>query len=195
MWGSLDFFRAGSPAPGPSQSAPVSSPSAPLHLPRTSESDQLLRIRHSCSHVMAMAVQRLFRNVKSPSGRGPRRASTTTSTPRNPSPPGSQENPQGDAEDSAAKPALPPGRGEPAGGPAADRGHGRTLQAGDSGGSARTHHPLPPGGSVVGPVRRPPRGQHRRDQSRCRGPGNRGRRLLAGRRDQGPVAAHLRHRL
>ena len=35
-----------------------------MHLPRTSESDQLLRIRHSCSHVMAMAVQRLFKNVQ-----------------------------------------------------------------------------------------------------------------------------------
>ena len=42
----------------------MSTPTAPLHLPRTSESDQLLRIRHSCSHVMAMAVQRLFKNVQ-----------------------------------------------------------------------------------------------------------------------------------
>jgi len=33
---------------------------APIHLPKTSESEQLLRIRHSMSHVMAMAVQRLF---------------------------------------------------------------------------------------------------------------------------------------
>lgn len=32
----------------------------PIHLPRTSESDQLKRIRHTASHVMAMAVQRLF---------------------------------------------------------------------------------------------------------------------------------------
>jgi threonyl-tRNA synthetase len=31
-----------------------------VHLPKTSESPQLLRIRHSMSHVMAMAVQRLF---------------------------------------------------------------------------------------------------------------------------------------
>jgi threonyl-tRNA synthetase len=31
-----------------------------LQLPKTSESEQLLRIRHSMSHVMAMAVQRLF---------------------------------------------------------------------------------------------------------------------------------------
>ena len=29
-------------------------------LPKTSESDALLRIRHSMSHVMAMAVQKLF---------------------------------------------------------------------------------------------------------------------------------------
>ena len=31
-----------------------------IQLPKTSESEQLLRIRHSMSHVMAMAVQRLF---------------------------------------------------------------------------------------------------------------------------------------
>ncbi len=31
-----------------------------IQLPRTSESDQLKRIRHTASHVMAMAVQRLF---------------------------------------------------------------------------------------------------------------------------------------
>ena len=39
------------------QSAP--SPAA-IALPRTSESDSLKRIRHTFSHVMAMAVQRLF---------------------------------------------------------------------------------------------------------------------------------------
>ncbi len=33
---------------------------APLTLPKTSESPQLLRIRHSMSHVLAMAVQKLF---------------------------------------------------------------------------------------------------------------------------------------
>ena len=33
---------------------------APLVLPKTSESSQLLRLRHSMSHVMAMAVQKLF---------------------------------------------------------------------------------------------------------------------------------------
>jgi threonyl-tRNA synthetase len=45
-------------------SAPASStaPAAgsPIHLPKTSESEELLRIRHSMSHVMAMAVQKLF---------------------------------------------------------------------------------------------------------------------------------------
>ena len=42
-------------------SAPVSlSEPAPIALPKTSESEQLLRIRHSMSHVMAMAVQGLF---------------------------------------------------------------------------------------------------------------------------------------
>ncbi len=31
-----------------------------IHLPRTSESEQLQKIRHTASHVMAMAVQKLF---------------------------------------------------------------------------------------------------------------------------------------
>ena len=52
---------------GPDQE-PVSSaaatPQAPVALPKTSESDQLLRIRHSMSHVMAMAVQKLFPNAQ-----------------------------------------------------------------------------------------------------------------------------------
>jgi len=33
---------------------------APIHLPKTSESEQLKRIRHTTSHVLAMAVQKLF---------------------------------------------------------------------------------------------------------------------------------------
>jgi threonyl-tRNA synthetase len=42
-------------------SAPVTSPEpAPIVLPKTSESPELLKIRHSMSHVMAMAVQKLF---------------------------------------------------------------------------------------------------------------------------------------
>jgi len=42
-------------------SAPVTSPEpAPIALPKTSESPELLKIRHSMSHVMAMAVQKLF---------------------------------------------------------------------------------------------------------------------------------------
>lgn len=31
-----------------------------IHLPKTSESEQLKKIRHTTSHVMAMAVQKLF---------------------------------------------------------------------------------------------------------------------------------------
>ena len=38
----------------------VSESQAPIKLPRTSESDKLKRIRHTTSHVMAMAVQKLF---------------------------------------------------------------------------------------------------------------------------------------
>jgi threonyl-tRNA synthetase len=35
-----------------------------IDLPTNDNSPQLLKIRHSASHVMAMAVQRLFPNVK-----------------------------------------------------------------------------------------------------------------------------------
>ncbi|NJN86942.1 MAG: threonine--tRNA ligase [Leptolyngbyaceae cyanobacterium SL_7_1] len=41
-----------------SSSAPPQSP--PIHLPKTSESESLKKIRHTASHVMAMAVQKLF---------------------------------------------------------------------------------------------------------------------------------------
>ncbi|MEM8778326.1 MAG: threonine--tRNA ligase [Cyanobacteria bacterium P01_G01_bin.49] len=40
--------------------SPEVSEQQPIKLPRTSESDQLKRIRHTTSHVMAMAVQKLF---------------------------------------------------------------------------------------------------------------------------------------
>ncbi len=43
-----------------SAAATTPAPSAQVVLPKTSESDQLLKIRHSMSHVMAMAVQQLF---------------------------------------------------------------------------------------------------------------------------------------
>ena len=35
-----------------------------VHLPTNEESDELLRIRHTSAHVMAMAVQRLFKDAK-----------------------------------------------------------------------------------------------------------------------------------
>lgn len=44
----------------PVQSAEPSQQAAPIKLPKTSESEQLKRIRHTTSHVMAMAVQKLF---------------------------------------------------------------------------------------------------------------------------------------
>ncbi|MDA0673853.1 MAG: threonine--tRNA ligase, partial [Cyanobacteria bacterium] len=52
----------------------VASPEQPdnspekIHLPRTSESEGLKRIRHTFSHVMAMAVQRLFPKAQGPIG-------------------------------------------------------------------------------------------------------------------------------
>jgi threonyl-tRNA synthetase len=48
------------PEPVSSAAATTPAPSAPVVLPKTSESGQLLKIRHSMSHVMAMAVQQLF---------------------------------------------------------------------------------------------------------------------------------------
>ncbi|MEA5410317.1 threonine--tRNA ligase [Synechococcus sp. BA-120 BA3] len=53
------------PSPVPPASSPAAAGDAPseaaaIALPKTSESPQLLRIRHSMSHVLAMAVQKLF---------------------------------------------------------------------------------------------------------------------------------------
>ncbi len=52
------------PSPVPPASSPAAggpaSDGAAIVLPKTSESPQLLRIRHSMSHVLAMAVQKLF---------------------------------------------------------------------------------------------------------------------------------------
>ena len=42
------------------ESAPPGAASVPITLPRTDESEPLKRIRHTTSHIMAMAVQRLF---------------------------------------------------------------------------------------------------------------------------------------
>ncbi len=51
-------------SPSPGRIDEVSSESSPIQLAKTSESEQLLRIRHSMSHVMAMAVQKLFPDAK-----------------------------------------------------------------------------------------------------------------------------------
>ncbi|MBD2717430.1 threonine--tRNA ligase [Synechococcus sp. FACHB-909] len=48
------------PASSPAASSGVATEAAAIVLPKTSESPQLLRIRHSMSHVLAMAVQKLF---------------------------------------------------------------------------------------------------------------------------------------
>ena len=39
-------------------------PATPIELPTNDNNEQLLRIRHSAAHVMAMAVQRLFKGTK-----------------------------------------------------------------------------------------------------------------------------------
>ncbi len=48
------------PSPVPPASSPAATEGQAIALPKTSESPQLLRIRHSMSHVLAMAVQKLF---------------------------------------------------------------------------------------------------------------------------------------
>ena len=52
------------PVPVSSAAVTTTAPLAPVMLPKTSESEQLLKIRHSMSHVMAMAVQKLFPNAQ-----------------------------------------------------------------------------------------------------------------------------------
>jgi threonyl-tRNA synthetase len=47
-----------------SVAATTPAPTAPVVLPKTSDSETLLKIRHSMSHVMAMAVQKLFPKAK-----------------------------------------------------------------------------------------------------------------------------------
>ena len=51
-------------APSKSKAAQPEAPAEPIKLPTNSESDTLLRIRHTSAHVMAMAVQRLFKDAK-----------------------------------------------------------------------------------------------------------------------------------
>ena len=70
LWDPLvvPWFQAGhahrmagpEPEPVSSAAATTPAPSAPVVLPKTSESDQLLKIRHSMSHVMAMACSSCF---------------------------------------------------------------------------------------------------------------------------------------
>ena len=57
-------------------------PNETVVLPKTSESETLLRIRHSMSHVMAMAVQKLFPKAQVTIGPWTESGFTTTSTIR-----------------------------------------------------------------------------------------------------------------
>jgi threonyl-tRNA synthetase len=50
--------------PSPGSVSEANSETTTIQLPKTSESELLLRIRHSMSHVMAMAVQKLFPDAK-----------------------------------------------------------------------------------------------------------------------------------
>ena len=52
------------PAEASSASTPAVEVVEPIRLPSNEESDALLRIRHTSAHVMAMAVQRLFKETK-----------------------------------------------------------------------------------------------------------------------------------
>jgi threonyl-tRNA synthetase len=55
---------AAAQAAEPASRRESSTGTTPVALPKTSESEQLLKIRHSMSHVMAMAVQKLFPNTQ-----------------------------------------------------------------------------------------------------------------------------------
>eukprot|EP01023_Acetabularia_acetabulum_P062329 TRINITY_DN7661_c0_g2_i1.p1 TRINITY_DN7661_c0_g2~~TRINITY_DN7661_c0_g2_i1.p1 ORF type:complete len:705 (-),score=112.98 TRINITY_DN7661_c0_g2_i1:365-2362(-) len=46
------------------QTVGVSEVLEPLSLPTSDESEEILRIRHSCAHIMAMAVQRLYKGTQ-----------------------------------------------------------------------------------------------------------------------------------
>ncbi|MBD2075298.1 threonine--tRNA ligase [Phormidium sp. FACHB-592] len=52
------------PSPMPVSASPEDDQPEKIHLPRTSESEPLQKIRHTTSHVMAMAVQKLFPKVQ-----------------------------------------------------------------------------------------------------------------------------------
>jgi len=52
------------PSPMPVSPSPEDDQPEKIHLPRTSESEPLQKIRHTASHVMAMAVQKLFPKVQ-----------------------------------------------------------------------------------------------------------------------------------
>jgi len=58
--GSTTKVGGADPAGAVAASSPQSEAGSPIALQKTSESPQLLRIRHSMSHVLAMAVQKLF---------------------------------------------------------------------------------------------------------------------------------------
>jgi threonyl-tRNA synthetase len=46
------------------QPQPIAAAAAPIPLPTSAESDALLRIRHSCAHILAMAMQRVHRGAR-----------------------------------------------------------------------------------------------------------------------------------
>jgi hypothetical protein len=45
------------------EGAAAATAAEPIALPTSDESDALLRIRHSCAHIMAMAVQRIYKDA------------------------------------------------------------------------------------------------------------------------------------
>jgi len=58
-----NIFELRASAAAVQETGPQASP-APIELPTSDESDKLLRIRHSCAHIMAMAVTRLFKGAQ-----------------------------------------------------------------------------------------------------------------------------------
>ena len=62
---SSQAIRAGPVAEPPSGAVEEAPPApAPVHLPTNEENPDLVRIRHSASHVMAMAVQKIWKDAK-----------------------------------------------------------------------------------------------------------------------------------
>ena len=162
-----------------SAAATAQATSAPVVLPKTSESDQLLKIRHSMSHVMAMAVQQLFPKARVTIG--PWTESGFYYDFDNPDPFTEADLKAIKKDDQDHQQEAPPGagRGKPQRGRSQDRGSERALQLEILEGLQERSPSTPwvrTGGSVPDRTSSTPANSMPRPRA-----GKRGRRLLAGR--------------